>query len=109
MTDRTGPPRVGRPAPYELIGRCRYSPTLHQPACLTDATHHGVIADRTPPISFAACQEHKPIIELLCTHLHEFDSPCELPGSEFLPDENRCVMPELNHMPARVAEKVASE
>lgn len=89
-----------------MIGRCRFaSPT--DPMCLADATHHGVHACPEHRMSFAVCEQHKPLVEPVCTHLHDFDSPCELPGSEFLPTENRCVMPDLNPPRARAAEEVA--
>jgi hypothetical protein len=93
------PPYVGALAPEWTFGRCAYSPTEADLACMADSVWHGICVDGHGRIAegLECCEKHKPIMQILAAYIHPIETPCGLPDAIFIPSENRCALPWDEH------------
>ncbi|MGH6654065.1 MAG: hypothetical protein ACRDVE_02535 [Actinocrinis sp.] len=73
-----------------LIALCSYSPAPGEPHCARDATWHGIEEAEPDLIGMACCDGHLSIMRTLADYVHPLVHPCEIPGAEFRPPENKC-------------------
>jgi hypothetical protein len=76
---------------------CGFSEHETDPPCMVPAQWHGIILDDDQSVIvavIASCDDHREVMALSATYVHEMDSACGLPGSIFVWPENECLMPE---------------